>query len=229
LVRAQELFQQALDIDPKFTVAMAMLGGTYQIQADSGWTPDPKESYRKVVDLSREAIAIDPSFGDAYAGMANALLGLGQYSEATAAAEKALALSPNHADTLALSGWVFALNGRAEQAVSLAERALRRNPFPPEWYFGGLGDSLLFANRAEEALAAHRKCVDRIPDFIWCQLGLTVDYVEAGKLEQAAAQARELVRINPNITAQDNTYVRSIGVPADRRRVIEALRKAGLN
>ena len=102
------------------------------------------------------------------------------------------------------------------------------NPIPSDWYFSALGDSLLFANRAEEALSAHRKCVERVPDLIWCQFGLTVDYVETGKLAQAAAQAKEALRINPKMTAEDNTYVRSIGIPKDRARIVKALREAGL-
>ena len=66
------------------------------------------------------------------------------------------------------------------------------------------------------------------PDYLWCQLGLTATYAEAGKLEQATAQAKEALRINPKITAEDNTYVRSIGIPKDRARIAMALRRAGL-
>jgi hypothetical protein len=64
---------------------------------------------------------------------------------------------------------------------------------------------------------------------IWCRLGLAVDYVEAGKLEQASAQAKEALRINPKITAEDNTYVRSMGIPEERAKIVMALRKAGLD
>ena len=228
VARAQAIFQQALDLDPKFTMAMVWLGWTHYIQGDSGWSSDPKDSYLKAVALARRAIAVDPFLGDTYAGLTNWLSTMEKYPEAIAAAERAIALSPNQADILVLSGWTFASNGRANEAITLMERAIRLNPFPPNWYFGGLGDSLLLANRVEEALPFQRKCVEQAPDFLWCQLGLTATYTEAGNLEQATAQAKEALRINPKITAEDNTYVRSIGNPKDRARITIALRKAGL-
>ena len=225
---AQALLEKALDVDPNFAQAMVWLSITHYNEGDAGWSPDSRQSYLKAVTLARRAIAIDPTLGEAYASLANTLLTLERHAEAVGAAEKALSLSPNDANVVALSGWILALNGRAEEAVSLVERALRLAPVPLSWYFGGLGDSLLFAKRVDEAIAAHRKCVERDPDFIWCRLGLTVGYVESGKLDLAAAQAKEAGRINPSITAEDNTYVRSIGIAEDRAWIVKALRRAGL-
>ena len=48
------------------------------------------------------------------------------------------------------------------------------------------------------------------------------------KLEQATAQAKIAMTINPKITAEDNTYVRSLGVPEVRARIAMDLRRAGL-
>jgi hypothetical protein len=45
---------------------------------------------------------------------------------------------------------------------------------------------------------------------------------------RATTQTKEALRINPKITAEDNTYVRSIGIPMDRARIVKALREAGL-
>jgi adenylate cyclase len=153
---------------------------------------------------------------------------LGRHAEGTAAAEQALALSPNQADILAFGAWIYAQNGRAEEAVSLAESAARLNPFPPEWYFAVFGDSMLFANRIEEALLAQRKCVEQFPEFFWCRIGLALTYVEAGKLEEASVEASEAVRINPKLSAADNAYVRSIGDSEERAHAMKALRRAGL-
>jgi adenylate cyclase len=228
MARARALHQQALDLDPKFTMAMIWLGWAHFIEGDSGWSPNSRESYLQAVALGQRAVTIDPTLADGYAALSGWLSTLERYPEAVAAAERAIALSPNQADTLVVSGWTFSENARAGEAIALVERALRLNPIPPDWYFGALGDSFLFANRVDDALAVHRKCVERLPDFIWCQLGLTVDYVETGKLAQATIHAKEAVRINPKITAEDNTYVRSIGNPKERSRVVMALRQAGL-
>jgi tetratricopeptide (TPR) repeat protein len=122
------------------------------------------------------------------------------------------------------------ITGRPEREIFdvLMQRAMRLDPRPPSSYYGALGDSLLFAKRVEEAIPAHRQCVELTPDLIWCRLGLTVDYALVEKTDQAAAQAKEALRINPKITAADNTYVRSIADPAQRASTVAALRRAGL-
>ena len=228
MLSAQALHEQALQLDPKFTMAMVGLGMAHYQQGDAGWSSNPRDSYLKAVALGQKAAAIDPSLGDAYVMFGSVLLTLERHSEGMAATDRALALSPNQADVLAVGGWNLAGNGRAQEAIPLVHRALRLNPIPPDWYYGALGDSLLFSNQPDEAIPVHRRCVERIPDFIWCQLGLTVAYVESGKLEQATIQAREAMRINPKMTASDNTYVRTMGIPEDRARVVKALRQAGL-
>jgi adenylate cyclase len=226
--KAQALLEQAVALDPKFAAGLVWLGWTHYNQGDSGWSPDATESYRKAVAFAEKAIAIDPSLGDAYALLTSCMSSLTRYADAVAAAEEAIRLSPTQADNLMMAGWTFSLNGRPNEAIPLVERALRLNPIPPDWYFGSLGDSLLFANRAEEAIEPNRKCVDRLPDFLWCRLGLAAAYMEVGKPHEAAVHVKEALRINPKITAADNAYVRSLGIPEVRTRIVTALRNAGL-
>lgn len=207
---------------------MVDLGWARQEQGDSGWVPDARAAYLEAVALGKKAVALDPNLGDAYAMMSSVLLVLERPAEAIAAADKALVVSPNQAEVVLNAAWCIAQNGRAKEAVPLVERAFRLNPMAPDHYYGGLGDSLLFAGRVEEAVAAHRTCVDRLPDFMWCQIGLTIAHARAGQLEQAKRQATEILRINPKITARDNPYLRSVSLPEDRAWVAESLRHAGL-
>jgi adenylate cyclase len=228
MAKAQSLFHEALRLDPNFAMALVFLGWTHYMQGISAWSADYSASNEKAVELAERAIGIDPGLADAYAMMGNALIALGRYPEAIVAADKALAAGPNQADNLALVAWILAPNGRSKEAVALVEAGMRLNPLPPEWYYGALGDALLFSGQAQEAAVADRKCIERAPDFLWCQLGLTVALVGAGQLDQARAHAREAMRINLTITAEDNSFVRSTGVPEQRNWVIDALRQAGL-
>jgi len=226
--KSKELAEKALKIDPKFAMAMVMIGWAYNAEGEAGWSDDATKSYKEAVAWGRKAIALDDSLGEAHAMVANNLLDLEQHREALAEAEKGLTVSPNDANVIVLCAWVFADTGKANEAVVLMQRAFRLNPIPPPYYYCALGDSLLFAKRVEEAIPSHRKCVELTPDFIWAQLGLTVDYVLAGKLDQAVAPAKEALRINPKITAADNTYVHSMAESAQRAEIVAALRQAGL-
>jgi len=228
VAKGKELAEKALEIDPKFTMAMVSIGWAHNSAGSTGWSDDATESYKQALAWGRKAIALDDSLGEAHAMVANVLLALEQHREALAEAEKALAVSPNDADVLALSAYVLACSGRADEAVVLMQRAMRLNPFPPPWFCGALADSLLFAGRVDEAMLAHRQGVRLAPDFVWCQLGLTVDYVLLGKVDQAMDQAKEALKINPKITAADNIYVRPIADPMQREKIVAAFRRVGL-
>jgi len=226
--KAKELAEKALEIDPNYTLAMVELGWANCDQGDAGWSDDATHSYNEALAWGKKAVDIDPSMAEAHVLLANVLLTLERHREGVAEAEKALSVSPNNAGVLLLAAWVLAPNGRADEAVELAKRGMRLDPFPRAQDYGALGDSFLFAKRVDEALPVHRQCVEQTPDFIWCQLGLTVDYVLVGKESQAKAQVKEALRINPGITAANNTYVRSIGDAVQRQDVVAALRQAGL-
>ena len=60
-------------------------------------------------------------------------------------------------------------------------------------------------------------------------IGLTASYSLAGRVEEARAQAAEVLKINPKITSEDiakNGYYNF--KKADKERFINALSKAGL-
>lgn len=59
-------------------------------------------------------------------------------------------------------------------------------------------------------------------------LGLTVALAQTGKIDEARTQAKEVLRINKDATAAENSYVAAIGDPAERQAIIDLLRKAGL-
>jgi adenylate cyclase len=227
VAHAQGLYQKALELDPKFTMAMVWLGWTYYIQGDSGWTKDPTRSYHLAEQWAREAIKVDPALGEAYTALCSFLQTLERHDEAIQACETAAQLAPNSAEALVLIGWAYSQLGRADEGVDLVRRAQRMNPYSPAWWYGAMGDALLFMNRQDEAIVEYKKSVTAIPDFIWGHFGLTVAYVETGRYADAEKQAQALRKINPTITAEKNTYVRSIRL-VDRPRIIAALRRAGL-
>ena len=229
MARARALQEQALSLDSNFTMAMVWLGWAHYIQGDSGWSDDPRASYLQAVAWGQKAIAIDPSLADAYGLLLSSLLNVERYAEALVATEKAIELGANQADVLVLAAWHLAwVEGRENESLRLVERALRLNPQPPFWYYSAFGDSLLNVSRIDEAIEAQKKCVEAVPEFLWCQLGLTLAYFDFGDIENAKAHAGEALKVNPALTAEDNPYVRGVPPSRERERVTEALRSAGL-
>ena len=225
---AQALFQQVLDLAPKYTLGLMCLASTHQIQGDFHWTDDRKQSFSRAEALARKAIDVEPTLGYAHALSASALLTLQKFPEALDAAARALDLSPNEPDVAVQCATVWASAGRPLEALALIEGAIAQHPAPPYSYFAVHGYSLLLANRLAEALKKLRKSFELEPAYLYCLLPLVVACVESGDLEQAKTHGRSLRDQIPGITADDNAFVDRLAVPAVRARVAGAFRRAGL-
>lgn len=94
-------------------------------------------------EMFERAIAVDPEFGLAYAGLADVAALLAMYfpatepdlAEARAAAERALALDPDQAEAHAALGAVLFVSGRLDEAEAAFRRAVELDPRLFEAYY----------------------------------------------------------------------------------------------
>ena len=163
-------------------------------------------SLRRAVEVYRKAIALDPNYAAAYAGLANAEAFLADATgdaagsnraQAAADADTAVALAPEHADGYAARGVLRRdLSWDWVGAKADLEKALALNP----------GDSvtlvqyswlLVTLGRLTEAIAAAKEAIrlDPLSDFAWMTLGGALTY---GRDWDAAHQAlRRALDIEP--------------------------------
>jgi tetratricopeptide (TPR) repeat protein len=82
--------------------------------------------------------------------------------------------------------------------------------------------------RYEEAVTIFKKLLQKLPDNLLGQLGLTATYSMMGRDADARAQAKEVLRIDPNFSV--DSYSKRYGYKNkdDWNRYMDALRKAGL-
>ena len=109
------------------------------------------------------------------------------------------------------------------------EKAIRLNPYGKATIFRGYGVALIQTGRVDEAVAPLKKAVQRSPNDIFSHIVLTRVYIMLGKEKEAAAQAAEVLRINPKFSLE--AFEKSLPPArdqADRAAYIDALRKAGL-
>ena len=108
IAQSHTLLERALEIDPKFTIALVWLGWTHYIQGDSGWSTNSVASYERGMALGRRALEINDSLADACAMIGNVLLSLRRNSDAMIEFKRALEVGPNSADNLLLVGYGYA-------------------------------------------------------------------------------------------------------------------------
>ena len=138
---ARALFEKAIDLDPQFARAYAILAATHRQDSNGRWSQDPASSedlaYRmasKAVELARRELEPKPSLPYALEQMGWVLLYREQHQEALQAAEEAVQRNPNYADGYALWAHVLIYVGQPEEALRKSQEAINLNPIYPFFY-----------------------------------------------------------------------------------------------
>jgi DNA-binding winged helix-turn-helix (wHTH) protein/cytochrome c-type biogenesis protein CcmH/NrfG len=158
------------------------------------------------VDAFRAALAIDPTYAPAHAGLARARCAQAglravphqeAFSEAKASALRALAMDSNSADAQVALGSVLFLS---EWDWPAAERSLRRaleiNPDYTEalLQYGSLQEAL---GRLDEGLRFKQQALARDPRSTLVLMQIAVSYWHQRKYEETLAWARRVIEIDP--------------------------------
>jgi adenylate cyclase len=227
-VMARQLAQETIALDPDCPGGYTILAATHLMDILYGATKSPHESIEKASEVVQKALAIDDSFFYAHNIVGRIYLMKRQHEKAIAQYERALELNPNVADAYAYLGGVLNYVSRPEEAIALFKKAIRLNPIPPSFYLGNLGRSYRMVGKYEDSIATYKKVLDRTPNNLFAHAGLTATYSVAGRLDEARAQAAEVLRVQPNFSVEGFVKKMPYKHKAETERIIDALRKAGL-
>jgi adenylate cyclase len=227
-VRAKQLFEEAITLDPEYATAYERLGVIHVMDVWLGASKSPRKSLARATELAQKAIALDDSlaFPHGLLGLINTMIG--QYEKAIAESERAVSLEANSADSYAYLATALRYAGRPQEAIPLFKKAIRLNPIPPSWYLNDLGYAYSQVGRYEEAISAYKKALHHTPDNLFVHLGLAFAYISSGRQEEARAAASEVLRIDPMFSLdkleKDTKAMKTIF----KESFYDNLRKAGL-
>ena len=227
-IKARQLVEQAIALDPDYAAAYSILGTTHRIDVWLGLSKSPEESLKHDIALQKKAIALNSSFAEAHGQLGRSFVMGRQYDQAIAEGEKALALAPNSADILYHFASILLWAGRYEEAIPYFREALRLNPKPPNTYYRHFGVVLGESGRYEEAVALQKKAIEQDRNDILAYLVLASLCSLAGREQEARAAAREALRIDPKFSVARMETVRPDRDRTVAKRWCDALRKAGL-
>jgi adenylate cyclase len=223
----RRLLERSIAIDPNYARAYARLGWTHL----SAWINKFDGDYRnpaaldRAYHVARKAVQLDANLPEAHVVLGQALGRRREHEAAIAAFERAMALNPN------FTHWAFAevlvYAGHPARAIEAVERHMRLDPFyvplAPLW----LGSAHYTRKQYPQALPALRECVSRAPNLRGGQAWLAATYAQLGNIEQARAEAAELLRMEPEWTIEGSR----LGLfkhPQDAEHFFDGMRKAGL-
>jgi adenylate cyclase len=227
-VLARQILEEAIDLDPEYAMAYALLGWTHLIDVWLGWSKSPDSSIEQVFKLAQKALALEDSLSDGHNLMGRIYLFKRQYEKAIAETERAIASEPNAAFSIFLLAETLMYAGRLEEAIALYKKAFRLDPFPPSHFFHGLGAAHFLTRQYNKAIAACKKAIHLSPDSLFAHISLAATYSSSGREEEARAEAAEVLRINPKFSTEHLARTWPFKNKSDIERYVEPLRKAGM-
>jgi TolB-like protein/Flp pilus assembly protein TadD len=226
---ARQIFDRAIAADPGYAPAYAYQAYTVQRGFTLGWgEPRGRAALDAALVLANRAVALEPESSLCMIRRAMILAVLGRHDEAAEVAGAAVAGNPCDAGCRAGYGTVLNMAGSHTDAVKELRVALSLDPFHPPFWWGTFGRALVLAGQPEEALAELHRCVARAPDYRPCYSSLVVACVETGRLDEARAAAREILRLRAGFVISDYDGVFGFRNEADTTRFLHAFRAAGM-
>ena len=201
-VKALELLDHALAIDPEYPLALSLAGWCYAQRSVYNWTDDIDSARGTALRLAEKATeqgGEDPLIL-AVLGAVHSISR--NHGTARVMLERAVTLDPNAAWAWSRLGWVENYSERPDRAVTHFERALRLSPLDPMNFnnYVGMGSANEVAERYDAAVEMYRRALQERPHADWILRNLVSALVGAGRMDEAAIECKKLMAAYPGLT-----------------------------
>lgn len=168
VTEGQALALRAIEADPGYAWAHAMLAVANGILFLNQWSADRQAAREVALRHGRQAIALGADDELVLAFVAGMMMNVGaDIEEAARLADRAMELNPNKGLVLFWAGWTDVERGNAERGLDRFERSLRLNPRARTRPFQltGMGNCLYFLGRYREAAVVQEEALRLLPDY----------------------------------------------------------------
>jgi len=192
---AIRLFREAIEIDPRYSLAWAGLAQSF---AQRALLFGDRETWSdSAVQAAHKAIEIDSEIAEGHTALGYALEAAGRPEAALEAFARAVELAPDHWPALSRAGRTHFLIGRFDEAIRLLRRAARQAPteLEPRWY---LAHAYKFLVLDAEARRWNDSVLVLEPDHVGAKLLEPQLAIYRGETEMALAAMERLVGEAPD-------------------------------
>jgi non-specific serine/threonine protein kinase len=199
---AIQLFEKAIELDPRYAAAYAGLGEAYAtlhqyFEAQEIWLD-------KAIEASLKALMYDSTLSEAYAALGLAYFDKKEVDEAVTATKKAIELDSNNFIAYWILGRIYHTADRDREAIDLFRKVLEINPD----FYSAVNDLLMAYERLgekekhAETLQAITQSFPRYllknPDDARARMYYGIHLATAGQKEKAKAEGEKALELNPN-------------------------------
>ena len=182
--KAIRAFEEAIKLDPEFSLPYCALSYCYSFMGSSGLMP-PTEAYPRAKDYTLKAIEIDPHHAESHLSLATIkFFHNWDFDGAEVSLRKALQLSLNSSLINQVHGWFLIAKGEFDQAIEKMEQAVALDPLSLP-LLSNLADAFAFAKRFEEAQAQYDKIIEMDPNYRRAYEGRGMIHLAKGEYKKA--------------------------------------------
>jgi adenylate cyclase len=228
-VKALELLEKALAIDPEYPLALSLAGWCHAQRSVYNWADDIAVSQAMARSLAERAAEMSGDDPIILAVLGAVHTFVRNHGTARVLLERAVTLDPNAAWAWSRLGWLENYTDQPQKAIGNFERALRLSPIDPMNFnnYVGIGSSHEVAQEYDKAASFYQRALEERPNASWIYRHLATSLSGGGRIEEAKEALAEMMRYYPDLTVSKFKQA-MVFSSATMNRVADNLRKLGL-
>jgi tetratricopeptide (TPR) repeat protein len=189
---AIEMFNHALEIDPRYAQANAGLAESYAQMYVMYYDRDQRW-LRKAETMAKAALMIDPNLPEAHRALGRIMMEYGRTEEAIEQFETAIRHKPDFHDAYRTLAWIYQGMHRYEDSIDWGMKSLRLKPMDRETYLL-LGLNYLDLRDWDKARHHFERAIEMSPDYGRAHLHLGNVHQKLGQTQAAIQQYRKALK-----------------------------------
>src|SRR4051812_10984117 len=175
--------RRALELDPNYALAWAVLADCQSFRAIRGMAP-PAEAGAEAAAAARRALELDPTLADAHASLGTMLVHSGDARGGLRELERAIELNPGAALAHGIRGRTLSAFERHDEAVASANQSALLDPLST-LIRAVVGDAYYFAREYEKSVFHYRMSIELDPRFDGAHTDLARALEALGRFDEA--------------------------------------------
>lgn len=230
ILSAISLLEGAIETDPDYAKAYALLGLCHAEIGMRGWVKPVSQAYKAALDSAEKSVQLAPSSPETNFALGFVLNVSGSPEEAVSALRRALDLNPNYAEAYAILGQALNFCGEQEKGLAACKQAERGSPRNPRgsYLYDALGHIHFMMNDYEKAIEASQKAVRQDPSTYGAYVTLAGAYANLGQQEEARRNVDALLQLIPRYSLRalrkNPFFIKREQID----KLVESMRLAGL-
>ncbi|HEY6282646.1 MAG TPA: adenylate/guanylate cyclase domain-containing protein [Nitrososphaerales archaeon] len=224
LRKAVELFEQAVGIDPGFSMGYAGIAQAYNIMA-SNLYEDPAVAFPKAKEFALKALSLDDELAEAHAVLASVAAGFERdLDRAEAEFKRAIDLNPSYPSAHQWYSQLLGCENRHEEAWREINRALELSPLSLI-INSNLADAHYYRMEFDKGIAQAKRVTDMDPNFSTGYPSLIENYIGASMGPEAVQAAERYAKlVGPGDGKVMHAYVNArLGMKEESRKLLSEI------